>query len=85
MLCSTKMAKLTITIDEATLKKARIKALREGLSVNQLLREFLESCTGARSDQLAALQDILELAKSTKSGHRGKRRTRDELHDMADR
>lgn len=75
------MANLTIAIDAETLRKARIRALSEGSSVNRLLREYLESYAGPRNDQLAALQDILELAKSAKSGHRGKRWTRDELHD----
>jgi hypothetical protein len=75
------MANLTIAIDKETLRKARLRALKEGSSVNKLLREFLESYAGARRDQLAALQDLLELAKSTKSGHVGKRWTRDELYD----
>ncbi len=36
------MPNLTITVDEKILKKARIKALEEGTSVNALLRSFLE-------------------------------------------
>jgi hypothetical protein len=37
------MSNLTITVDEATLKKARLRALTEGISVNEVLRKFLES------------------------------------------
>jgi hypothetical protein len=76
------MPNLTITIDEATLKKARLRALREGVSVNQLLRDFLESYVGVRSEQAAALENLIALSKSAKSRHRGgKRWSRDELHE----
>jgi hypothetical protein len=75
------MPNLTITIDEATLKKARLRALLEGVSVNQLLRDFLESYVGVRSEQAAALENLIALSKSAKSRHRGgKRWSRDELH-----
>ncbi len=36
------MANLTIVVDEGTLKKARMRALEEGTSVNAVLRERLE-------------------------------------------
>jgi predicted HicB family RNase H-like nuclease len=34
---------LTITVDDEVLRRARIRALQQGTSVNVLLREFLES------------------------------------------
>ena len=37
------MANLTITLDEESLKKARIRALKGETSVNALLREFFDS------------------------------------------
>src|SRR5579864_1402953 len=64
---STGMANLTIAVDEETLRRARIKALRQGSSVNQLLREYLESYAGGSSEQAAALRDILALSKNAKS------------------
>jgi plasmid stability protein len=36
------MSNLTITIDEETLRRARIRALEQGTSVNALLRDYLE-------------------------------------------
>lgn len=43
------MANLTITVDEATLKRARIKAIERGESVNKILadrlREYAEDDT----------------------------------------
>jgi hypothetical protein len=75
------MANLTIAIDPETLKKARLRATREGSTVNKLLREFLESYVDARNEQVSAVRNIIALAKKTHSGHVGKRWTRDELYD----
>jgi len=75
------MANLTIAVDEETLRRARIKALRQGSSVNQLLREYLESYAGGSSEQAAALRDVLALSKNAKSRRGGRRWTRDELHE----
>lgn len=36
------MANLTITVDEATLKRARLRALEEDTSVNRVLAAYLE-------------------------------------------
>lgn len=35
------MTNLTITVDEETLRRARIRALEEGSSVNAVLRDYL--------------------------------------------
>jgi hypothetical protein len=35
------MSNLTISVDEAVLKQARMRALEEGTSVNALLRDYL--------------------------------------------
>jgi plasmid stability protein len=76
------MANLTITVDEATLKKARIRALAEGTSVNEILRKVLDSYAGVNAEQIAALEDILEISRRAKSGHRGPRRwSREELYE----
>lgn len=75
------MANLTIAIDPETLKKARLRATREGSTVNKLLREFLESYVDTRNEQVSAVRNIIALAKKTNSGHVGKRWTRDELYD----
>jgi molybdenum-dependent DNA-binding transcriptional regulator ModE len=75
------MANLTIAIDEEILRKARTRATREGSSVNQLLREYLESYAGINSAQNAALKDLMELSKNATSRRGGKRWTREELHE----
>ena len=76
------MANLTITIDDRLLKKARIRALEAGTSVNALLRAYLERY--ARSGQASeALTGFARLARrsAATSGPRGRTWTRDELHD----
>lgn len=76
------MSNLTISIDDAILKKARLRALTEGISVNEVLRSFLESYAGVSAEQAAALDDLMELSRRQKSRHSGtKRWSREELHE----
>jgi plasmid stability protein len=74
------MANLTIAIDDDLLRRARIRALEAGTSVNALLRDYLESYAGsdamAKRRAIAATADALNY-RST-GGHNW---TRDDLHD----
>ena len=75
------MANLTITVPDDILRRARVRALEQGTSVNGILREYLEAFTGARSEVRQALDLLLELSRASTS-RRGRRRwTRDELHE----
>ena len=76
------MANLTITVDEETVKRARIRALEEGTSVNALLRGYLEEYSGVRRERREAGRKLLELAKSSgmSSGGKGLPK-REELYD----
>ena len=75
------MANLTLAIDDETLKKARIRALQEGTSVNALVRDYLEAYSGLRSEREQAIARFLELSRATHSGSAGRRWTRDELYE----
>lgn len=75
------MANLTITVDEESLKKARIRALQEGTSVNALLNQFLDACAGVCREQQEAAVRIVALARSLKSRRGGRTWTRDDLHE----
>jgi hypothetical protein len=75
------MGNLTITVDEESLKKARLRALQEGTSVNALLREFLDAYAGVRREQKGAAGRIAALSRSSKSRRGGRTYTRDELHE----
>jgi len=76
------MANLTITVDDVLLKRARIKALEDGTSVNALLREYLEGYIGAQRTQ-RALTGFAELAEriDASSGPTGRTWSRDDLHE----
>ena len=76
------MANLTITVDEETVKRARIRALEEGTSVNALLRDYLEDYAGARRERREAWRKIQEIARSSgfSSGGEGLPK-REELYD----
>ncbi len=79
------MANLTIALDDRLLKKARMRALEDGTSVNALLRTYLERYAGV-TDSAVALMAFADLAARSlaTSGPGGRAWTRDELHDRSD-
>lgn len=66
------MANLTITVDEQTLKRARIRALEQDTSVNAVLRDFLEAYAGVREERREAWRRIREIAESSGMSSGGK-------------
>ncbi|MFT4229323.1 MAG: hypothetical protein QM602_03435 [Microbacterium sp.] len=78
------MANLTIVVDDSVLKRARIRALEQGTSVNAVLRDYLadysetDGATVARRE-LAALAR----ASTASSSAAGRTWTRDELHERS--
>lgn len=75
------MGNLTITVDEEALKRARIRAIEQGTSVNAVLRAFLEGYAGVRGEQEAAVRDLIALSRSARTGRGGRGWTRDDLHE----
>ncbi len=75
------MANLTITVDEESLKKARLRAIQEGTSVNAVLRDFLDAYAGVRREQQEAAGRIVALSRSSKSRRGGRVWTRQDLHE----
>jgi plasmid stability protein len=76
------MPNLTLAIDEETLRRARIRALERGTSVNAVVREFLERFAEDESRRLA-LEEFLELAEASaaSSGREGRAWRREDLYD----
>ena len=75
------MARLTITLDDEVLKRARLRATEQGTSVNAVVRHYLEQYAGTSSAQEQALGNLLKSSDQTRS-KRGRRMwTRDELHE----
>lgn len=58
------MASLTLNVDETLLRQARVRALRQGTSVNTLVREWLERYAG-EDEQRTASDEIVELLEQT--------------------
>lgn len=75
------MSNLTITIDDETLKRARKRALDEGVSVNAVLREYLEAYAGVRATARSAVADLIELSRESRARRGGRQWQRDELHE----
>jgi Mg2+/Co2+ transporter CorB len=75
------MANLTITVDDETLRRARIRALEQDTSVNSLLRDYLEAFAAAGATWNQATDAILSLSRRARSGRGDRRWTRDELHE----
>jgi len=75
------MANLTITIDDDMLKKARLKALTQGTSVNAVLRDYLGQYAGATPTRQQAVRNVLAIAARSRAASGRRRWTRDELHE----
>ncbi|MCP4664068.1 MAG: hypothetical protein GY856_52460 [bacterium] len=75
------MANLTIAVDDELLKRARIRALEQGSSVNALLREFLTAFADPSATRKRAIRSLQSLADRAESGSGGRSWTRDELHE----
>jgi hypothetical protein len=73
---------LTVTIDERVLKRARIKAIEQGTSVNRVVSEYLQRWAGASQTQ-EALSGFVELAANSEasSGPEGRAWRREDLYD----
>ena len=78
------MANLTISVDAETLKRARMKALEQGTSVNALLREYLDSYVDNdvdRERRRQALEEAFEIARCAGARSGGITWKREDLYD----
>jgi len=75
------MSNLTIAIDEEVLKRARIRAIEEGTSVNAELRRFLENYSRSRSTASQAIRKIIEIAKENPCNRGDRTWRREDLYD----
>jgi plasmid stability protein len=76
------MANLTVTVDDDILRRARIRALELGTSVNAVLRDYLATYAGESpaAEAMRALTSVARKARSG-SGKRGRAWTRDDAHE----
>lgn len=76
------MTNLTIALDEAVIRNARIRAISEGTSVSAKVREFLAHYAQGDTSQLAG-QGFLDLARESRVNSDGVRWTRDDAYDRS--
>ncbi len=76
------MTNVTLKLDDDLLRRARIRALEQGTSVNAVIRQRLEEFVGDKPRD-ASLRRFLELASGSHSGSGEEGRTwrRDDLYD----
>ena len=73
---------ITLSIDEEVVRRAREKAAALGKSLNQLVRDYLEQLAG-RGDPDRVIRELRRLSTASGGHSRGKRWTREELHDRS--
>ncbi|MGH9065276.1 MAG: DUF6364 family protein [Acidimicrobiales bacterium] len=71
---------LTLTVDEVVLRRARVRALQQGTSVNALVRGYLARLAG-ESGAADGIRQFLEAVGGAGAGSGGRAWTRDELHE----
>jgi plasmid stability protein len=64
------VSNLTLAIDDEVLKRARIRALEQGTSVNAVVREYLEIYAGIELGR-GVLGGFVELANEAVTGSAG--------------
>jgi len=59
------MTNLTLSIDDEILEEARKKALEQGTSVNQKVREYLEQYSGMDQQKQESLKKLKKIKKNS--------------------
>jgi Arc/MetJ family transcription regulator len=77
------MANITLSIDDALLQAARVRAVKEGTSVNEICRQAIERYARRNEDRLARYLELQARidADPGASGPRLPKETREEMHE----
>jgi len=75
------MTNLTISIDEAVVRQARVRAIQEGTSVSAKVRDFLAGYAQGGQTQQSAAQAFIEAARSSRANTAGQRWSRADAHE----
>ncbi len=76
------MANLTLVIDDDLLRRARIRALERGMSVNAVVRDYIEAFAG-QAEAERGLREFVESARfsAAGSGSAGRRWRREDVYE----
>jgi hypothetical protein len=69
-----------LVVDEDVLRRARVRALQQGTSVNALVRAYLARVAG-ESEAALGVAEFFAAVSGAGAGSGGRTWTRDELHD----
>jgi hypothetical protein len=77
------MANITLSIDERLLQAARVRAIKEGTSVNEVCRRAIEVYARRQDDRVARYKELQQRldADPGVAGRRKGKETRDALYD----
>jgi plasmid stability protein len=70
-------------MDDEVLRRARIRAVTEGTTVNSLVRQYIAAYADNGASEQAAMAELLAIAQrsTASSGPQGRIWTRNELHE----
>lgn len=74
---------LTIAVDDKVLERARLVARRRGVSLQELLRQMIESLAGSRTAEEDAAE-LIALLRSSPGRSDGCKWSRDDAYDRQD-
>ena len=77
------MKNITVSVDEETYRKARIRAAERDTSVSRMVREFLNQLAGKESEFERLARQERELRAQLKNFSGADRLSREELHDRS--
>jgi len=75
------MANLTISIDEAVVRQARVRAIQEGTSVSAKVRDFLAGYAQGGQPQHVAAQDFIAAARLSRANSSAQAWSRADAHE----
>jgi plasmid stability protein len=75
------MANVTLALDDALLRKARVKAVHERTSVNAVVREFLAAWVRDDEERGALVERARQALEGAEYRSGGVTWSRDELHE----
>jgi plasmid stability protein len=75
------MKNITVTIDEDTYRRARVKAAERDTSVTAMVRQFLTEVVAGESDEERLKREEASIRESIVSFRASDRLRRDALHD----
>ena len=75
------MANVTLTLEDALLKRARVKAVHENTSVNAVIREFLAKWVRDDDERAAVVERVRAALDASEYRSGGVTWSRDDLHE----